>query len=107
MLEVKVNPADVVSVPNDLDEKIRVCKYEVLGVITQPLDQPLKDTGTNTGNMNSDRCLECGEVDCDSDCIERCEDCDESIYDCCCENECGSCGRMARDCDCYEESFTV
>jgi len=30
MLEVEVNPADVVSIPNDLNEKIRVCKYKVL-----------------------------------------------------------------------------
>lgn len=35
MLEVKVDPADVVSVPHDAaGEKIRVCKYEVLDIVT-------------------------------------------------------------------------
>ncbi len=33
LLEVKVDPADVVSVPNDSSgEKMRVCKYEVIGI---------------------------------------------------------------------------
>lgn len=104
MLEVKVNPADVVSVPNDMDEKVRVCKYEVLGVITQPLDQQLKDTSVSVGNMNSDRCLECGEVDCDGSCIDDsnsdyCECCGEMIGGCNCScSNCASCGEAVCDC---------
>lgn len=36
MLEVEVNPADVVAVPSDYNQsKMRVCKYLVLGVIDQ------------------------------------------------------------------------
>jgi hypothetical protein len=36
LLEVEVNPADVVSVPTDYNSsKMRVCKYKVLGVVDQ------------------------------------------------------------------------
>lgn len=36
MLEVEVNPADVVAVPIDYNQaKMRVCKYKVLGVVVQ------------------------------------------------------------------------
>lgn len=37
MLKVRVDPADVVSVPHDAaGEKIRVARYEVLGIISEP-----------------------------------------------------------------------
>jgi hypothetical protein len=40
MLEVEVNPADVVSIPVDYNNsKMRVCKYKVLGVVTTPFDE--------------------------------------------------------------------
>jgi len=39
MLEVEVNPADVVAIPADYNNaKMRVCKYLVLGVVTTPFD---------------------------------------------------------------------
>lgn len=39
MLEVEVNPADVVAIPTDYNNaKMRVCKYKVLGVVTTPFD---------------------------------------------------------------------
>ncbi len=39
---VKVNPADVVSVPNDFScQKCRVCKYLVVGEVSEPLETPL------------------------------------------------------------------
>ena len=39
MLEVEVNPADVVAIPSDYNQsKMRVCKYKVLGVVTQVFD---------------------------------------------------------------------
>lgn len=39
MLEVEVNPADVVAIPVDYNNaKMRVCKYKVLGVVTTPFD---------------------------------------------------------------------
>lgn len=37
---VKVNPADVIAVPEDYDAtKMRVCKYEVIGVYERPLSE--------------------------------------------------------------------
>jgi hypothetical protein len=39
---VLVDPADVVSVPNDYeDQKMRVCKYQVLKQVTEPVKDPL------------------------------------------------------------------
>jgi hypothetical protein len=41
-LEVHVNPRDVVSVPNDCnDSKVRVCRYKVIGPITEPYSVPV------------------------------------------------------------------
>ena len=40
MLEVEVNPSDVVAIPVDYNNsKMRVCKYKVLGVVTTPFDE--------------------------------------------------------------------
>jgi hypothetical protein len=40
MLEVEVNPSDVVAIPTDYNNsKMRVCKYKVLGVVTTPFDE--------------------------------------------------------------------
>lgn len=45
MLEVEVNPADVVAVPTDYNEsKMRVCKYVVLGVVETEVSTPLRVT---------------------------------------------------------------
>jgi hypothetical protein len=44
-LLVSVNPRDVVSVPTDSnDEKMRVCRYKVLKVVTEPFKEVLVDT---------------------------------------------------------------
>lgn len=45
MLEIEVNPADVVAVPTDYNEsKMRVCKYKVLGVVDAEVSTPLRVT---------------------------------------------------------------
>jgi hypothetical protein len=45
MLEIEVNPADVVAVPTDYNEaKMRVCKYKVLGVVEEEISTPLRVT---------------------------------------------------------------
>lgn len=45
MLEVEVDPSDVVAVPVDYNQsKMRVCKYKVLGVVTEELSTPLRVT---------------------------------------------------------------
>jgi hypothetical protein len=39
----KINPMDVVSVPHDCDcQKVRVSKYEVVGIFSEPLDKPVE-----------------------------------------------------------------
>lgn len=72
MIEVKVNPEHVVAVPNDYDSaKMRVCKYEVLGVAQEKHDkeyvgyasaeqreswsnESLEDWGPNSSNDNDE-----------------------------------------------------
>jgi hypothetical protein len=42
LLEVRVNPRDVVSVPTDCNaEKLRVCRYTVVDLIDQPYTEPV------------------------------------------------------------------
>lgn len=46
VLEVHVDPRDVVSVPNDSNsEKVRVCRYEVIGTVDKPYDGPIRPQG--------------------------------------------------------------
>jgi len=73
MLEVEVNPADVVSVPNDLHEKIRVCKYTVLGVIANPHDE------ANANLRVVDR--EQFDQDLEEDVAGVCNECGADVYD--------------------------
>jgi hypothetical protein len=43
LLEVVVNPRDVVSVPTDCGaQKMRTCRYTVVGLLEQRLDSPLR-----------------------------------------------------------------
>jgi hypothetical protein len=125
MLEVEVNPADVVAVPTDLNEKIRVCRYKVLGVVDSAFSSsPLRVIDKNT-NLSDDIhseeaaeeecCAECGESCCEGGCADDdgnfCLDCDCEIpydYELCedCElireeeeEECESCGGNHQNCD--------
>jgi hypothetical protein len=69
MLEVEVNPADVVAVPVDYNQaKMRVCRYKVLGVVDKENsdDVHIKYTSVN----KHDPCIsydEEDEEDCDDD----------------------------------------
>ena len=48
-IEVKVNPRDVVAVPNDYNnQKMRVCRYEVMKVCTKQTEKTYINTGTNS-----------------------------------------------------------
>ena len=92
MLEVEVNPADVVSVPVDYNNaKMRVCKYKVLGVVTQEHDSNLQYKNVSNPNWDdadeldeeeneeASVCEECsGYVDYG---FELCEDCEAEFYD--------------------------
>ena len=81
MLEVEVNPADVVSIPVDYNQsKMRVCKYKVLGVIDREhsSDVQLRRTELDSFYTHNDCCED------EDDCCEE-EDEDE-------EETCASCG---------------
>jgi hypothetical protein len=44
LMIVEINPADVVSVPNDCDcQKLRTCKYKVAALFERKLEEPLCD----------------------------------------------------------------
>jgi len=91
MLEVEVDPADVVAVPVDYNQsKMRVCKYKVLGVVDKAhsSDTSLRivhDSGPEP--EEEDDCNSCSNCDCsspnDEDDYEReyCDYCgDEDCY---------------------------
>jgi hypothetical protein len=89
MLEVKINPKDVVSVPFDLNQKIRCCRYEVLRQVDQENSSTLYDKPVSTTQLGSEvsRCAECdielvaGEDDLCVECADLvgCEDCGEKF----------------------------
>lgn len=95
MLEVEVNPADVVAVPVDYNQaKMRVCKYKVLGVVTQPHEDGVNLRVTDPENYDLDE-----EEEEEED--EACPHC-ESVYcvnDECLDDCCAECGSE----DCYGE----
>lgn len=110
MLEVEVNPADVVAIPADYDNaKMRVCKYKVLGVVTTPFEptQALKVTGYNPFNdvsgtepdFEHEPCAECLEDVC---CCDKCDYCDCEI--CECDTDCSQCedGECCGECSCCD-----
>ena len=69
MIEVKVNPKDVVCVPNDYNNtKMRVCKFEVLAEVESERREAYVDNSTDE---------DCQDDDC---CDDVCGDCDDS-YD--------------------------
>lgn len=77
---VEVDPADVVSVPTDCDcQKLRVCKYKVIGEYAGPLP----DTYTPEFDGEEEVCPQCGETE----------------SECCCESEGsdGVCGCLSQD----------
>ena len=90
MLEVEVNPADVVAIPVDYNNaKMRVCRYKVLGVVTTPFDETtaLRVTDPsyvppsdfeNEEEEDDDGFHECAE--CGGECEEGydvCQDCED------------------------------
>jgi hypothetical protein len=69
---VKVDPADVVSIPTDSScQKVRTCKYEVVGMYEGPLPSTTYD---HEEGLEDDYCGECGEH------LDYCYCDDESEY---------------------------
>ena len=98
---VEVDPADVVSVPNDYNaQKCRVTKYKVLSDLTAPINGPLKDVNPPAETVDEDDeddednddeddtvCPECGgEADRSKDGSVICSGCSSSgcdrVYTC-------------------------
>lgn len=91
MLEVEVNPADVVAIPTDYNQsKMRVCKYKVLGVVTTPFD-PSRALRVVDSSYNASR--EFDELSEDDE-NTSCDYCGDEVYD----N-----GRLCTECEYDEE----
>lgn len=118
MLEVEVNPADVVAVPTDYDQaKMRVCKYKVLGVTqTEYKDSGLRLTDPNYSFVDASSSTASEEVctkqpdfeedeDEDEEEVEFCEECGAEVEPgyCLCEDcdydYCDECGYYSCECD--------
>lgn len=77
VLEVHVNPRDVVSVPTDSNwAKMRTCRYVVVDAIEAPYSNALvdsreddEDEWVNWGEQEDDECEDCGCYDCE--CVEE------------------------------------
>src|SRR5574338_365754 len=79
MLEVEVNPADVVAIPTDYNQsKMRVCRYKVIGVVDHEHSSDTKIRYTSA--PCSDHC-ECDEDDEESEDLEYCDECGEEVFD--------------------------
>jgi hypothetical protein len=92
ILEVEVDPADVVSVPVDYNgEKMRVCRYKVLGVVEEPNPAKLIDRRPPV-NTQVNPCDDCEGTDEIGDPID-CEDCEhyEDEEDRCVDRNCEAC----------------
>jgi hypothetical protein len=94
MLEVEVDPSNVVAIPADYNQsKMRVCKYKVLGVVTTPFDE-----GTALRVVDPHYCGSCDDNGCEN-CEEEendtCEYCGEEVYDA---------GRLCTECQYDEDS---
>jgi len=91
LMLVEINPADVVSIPTDCQfQKLRTCKYKVVGEYEIDLNDPMyasrfqtdQDDDVDVWNDEEEECYNCSECDCCS------IDCDE----CNCCNDCCDCG---------------
>jgi len=85
---VEIDPADVVSVPSDCEcQKLRCCKYKVIGEYTGPM--PDTYTDEFTPNANEDDIV--------------CDGCEERSNDCTCDDECDGCGEHPDNCTCNDD----
>jgi hypothetical protein len=82
VLEVHVNPRDVVSVPTDSDwAKVRCCRYTVIGEVERPYTTPSLPREEPVDEEDDyDMCPECGEYQ-EYDCACHDEDTDEGDYE--------------------------
>ena len=123
MLEVEVNPADVVAIPTDYNQaKMRVCRYKVLGVVTTPFVEGTSLRVTDPSYVppsdfddeeeEEDVCADCECEVCECDYCDYCDsnpcECEEEEEE---EDTCIECGtylnddeyEICRDCEDEEE----
>jgi hypothetical protein len=108
LMLVEINPADVVSIPTDCQfQKLRTCKYKVVGEYEIDLNDPMyasrfqtdQDDDVDVWNDEEEEdflCPNCeyDKSDCD-DCYfcDSCCDCDKGVP------KCGHCGTRKKDLD--------
>ncbi len=108
MLEVEVDPADVVSIPVDYNQsKMRVCKYKVLGVVDKEhsSEVALRVVDSDYSERDWDD-EETSEDDDEEYCVE-CGDVTDPGYDICldCENDAADSEEEEEDRYPYEDEF--
>jgi len=104
ILIVKIDPADVVSVPTEDCRKLRCCKYEVISEYVGELSAPLYQS-SSSGSVPKewDRAMRDTYTE---DNEERCYLCDELLDSC--ECYCPDCGDYFEECTCgsFDETET-
>jgi acyl carrier protein len=92
---VEIDPADVVSVPEDCGcQKLRCCKYKVIGEYTGPMPEAFTD---EFNSDNDEECSVCGNYGSDCDCARE-ESCDNETP----EDEC-NCQQLSCP-DCFPDA---
>ena len=108
LMIVEINPADVVSIPTDCQyQKLRTCKYKVVGEYEIDLNDPMyasrfqtdQDDDVDLWDDEEDEDFLCPNCECDK------SDCDDCYYcDSCCDcdkgvQKCGHCGTRKKELD--------
>ena len=124
MLEVEVDPADVVAIPVDYNQsKMRVCRYKVRCIVENPNESNglVRDSkpaaSGSTSNVSSSSNSSSGskaqpfEVE-ELDEEDQCEYCGEEVGWCDCDEEddeetCDDCGVADSRCECYSPAPTT
>lgn len=118
MLEVEVNPADVVAIPTDYNQsKMRVCRYKVLGVVDHEHSSDVQLRIVNSESTGVDNeaditfCKCCGELmeceeGCFLDCLEYCESCVDGNCEGCSDCVCSDCKPEDNDPYPWEDELT-
>ena len=93
---VEINPSDVVSIPTDCEfQKLRTCKYKVVGEYEIDLTDPLYASRFETDQDDDvDLWDDDSDEDDDEECCHcsECDSCSIDCDDCNCCNDCCDCG---------------
>lgn len=105
MVICRVDPADVVSIPKDSNcEKLRCCKYKVVGLYEGAMAPAVVDTYSETKIEKAPYCDECEEDFANCECEDEEEDFDD-WDDWCEDEECDECGELDCDGNCDNDPF--